>query len=77
LFQRPKTVEDDFIERDGTTRQAFNLSRDDFELAKQKMTDWGVSIHSTPADRSGSGFFLFESQGTPAASRPRRLPVGH
>ena len=45
--------------------QAFTVSRDDFELAKHKMQDWGVRIHTTPAvDRpSGSGFYLFDSEG--------------
>jgi catechol-2,3-dioxygenase len=65
LFQRPKAVEDDCIEREGATHQAFNVSRDDFELVKQKMKDWGVRIHTTPAvDRpSGSGFYFFDSAG--------------
>jgi hypothetical protein len=48
LFQRPKAVEDDFIEREGATHQAFNVSRDDFELAKQKMKDWGSEFIRRP-----------------------------
>jgi catechol 2,3-dioxygenase-like lactoylglutathione lyase family enzyme len=65
LFQRPKPLDGEFIEREGATHQAFNVSRDDFELAKQNMKDWGVRIHSTPAvDRpSGSGFYFFDSEG--------------
>jgi catechol 2,3-dioxygenase-like lactoylglutathione lyase family enzyme len=65
LFQRPAPLDGDFIQREGATHQAFTVSRDDFELAKQKMGDWGVRIHTTPAvDRpSGSGFYFFDSEG--------------
>lgn len=65
LFQRPKPLEGDAIEREGATHQAFSVSRDDFELAKQKMTDWGVKVHDTPAvDRpTGSGFYFFDTEG--------------
>jgi catechol 2,3-dioxygenase-like lactoylglutathione lyase family enzyme len=65
LFQRPKPLDGEFIEREGATHQAFNVSREDFELAKQNMKDWGVRIHTTPAvDRpSGSGFYFFDSEG--------------
>ena len=65
LFQRPAPLDGDFIEREGATHQAFTVSRDDFELAKQKMADWGVRIHTTPAvDRpSGSGLYFFDSEG--------------
>ncbi|MEX0805060.1 MAG: VOC family protein [Candidatus Binatia bacterium] len=65
LFQRPKALEGDAIEREGATHQAFSVSRDDFELAKQKMTDWGVKVHDTPAvDRpTGSGFYFFDTEG--------------
>jgi catechol 2,3-dioxygenase-like lactoylglutathione lyase family enzyme len=65
LFQRPAPLDGDFIQREGATHQAFTVSRDDLELAKQKMGDWGVRIHTTPAvDRpSGSGFYFFDSEG--------------
>lgn len=65
LFQRPKALDGEFIEREGATHHAFHVTREDFELAKQKMKDWGVRIHSTPAvDRpSGSGFYFFDSEG--------------
>ncbi len=65
LFQRPKPLEGDFIEREGATHQAFRVSREDFELAKTKMKEWGVKIHSVPSvDRpSGSGFYFFDSEG--------------
>ena len=65
LFQRPAPLDGDFIEREGATHQAFTVSRDDFDLANQKMADWGVRNHTTPAvDRpSGSGFYFFDSEG--------------
>jgi catechol 2,3-dioxygenase-like lactoylglutathione lyase family enzyme len=65
LFQRPTPLDGDFIQREGATHQAFTVSRDDFELARQKMAEWGVRIHTTPAvDRpSGSGFYFFDSEG--------------
>jgi catechol 2,3-dioxygenase-like lactoylglutathione lyase family enzyme len=65
LFQRPKPLEGDFIEREGATHQAFSVSGEDFELAKVKMKDWGVKVHAVPSvDRaSGSGFYFFDSEG--------------
>ena len=65
LFQRPKPLEGNAIEREGATHQAFTVSREDFELAKQKMKDWGVKVHATASvDRpSGSGFYFFDSEG--------------
>ena len=65
LFQRPKPLEGDFIEREGATHQAFTVSREDFELAKQKMAGSGVKVHTVPSvDRpSGSGFYFFDTEG--------------
>jgi catechol 2,3-dioxygenase-like lactoylglutathione lyase family enzyme len=65
LFQRPKALDGEFIEREGATHHAFHVTREDFELAKHKMKDWGVRIHSTPAvvRPSGSGFYFFDSEG--------------
>jgi glyoxylase I family protein len=65
LFKRPKPLAGDGVERDGATHQAFSVSREDFELARQKMTDWGVRIHSVPSvDRpGGSGFYFFDTEG--------------
>ncbi|MGH7827917.1 MAG: VOC family protein [Candidatus Binatia bacterium] len=65
LFQRPKALEGDAIEREGATHQAFKVSREDFQLAIEKMKDWGVKIHSTATvDRpSGSGFYFFDTEG--------------
>ena len=65
LFERPKALEGDAIEREGATHQAFTVSRQDFELAREKMTEWGVKVHSTATvDRStGSGFYFFDTEG--------------
>jgi catechol 2,3-dioxygenase-like lactoylglutathione lyase family enzyme len=65
LFQRPKPLEGDFLEREGATHQAFTVSREDFELAKQKMAGSGVKVHTVPSvDRpSGSGFYFFDTEG--------------
>ena len=65
LFQRPKPVEKDALAEDGATHHAFVVDREDFELAKQKMKEWGVKIHNIPAvDRpTGSGFYFFDPDG--------------
>jgi catechol 2,3-dioxygenase-like lactoylglutathione lyase family enzyme len=65
LFQRPKPIERDAVAEDGATHQAFVVDREDFELAKEKMKDWGIKIHSIPSvDRpSGSGFYFFDPDG--------------
>jgi catechol 2,3-dioxygenase-like lactoylglutathione lyase family enzyme len=65
LFQRPQPLDSDVLEREGATHQAFNVSRADFELAKQKMAEWGVKVHAVPSvDRStGSGFYFFDTEG--------------
>jgi catechol 2,3-dioxygenase-like lactoylglutathione lyase family enzyme len=64
-FQRPRGLEGDYIEREGATHQAFSVSREDFEIAKQRMREWGVKVHSVPSvDRpSGSGFYFFDTEG--------------
>jgi len=65
LFQRPRPLEGDYIEREGATHQAFSVSREDFEIAKQRMKEWGVKVHSVASvDRpSGSGFYFFDTEG--------------
>ncbi|MGH7826157.1 MAG: VOC family protein [Candidatus Binatia bacterium] len=65
LFQRPKSIEKDALAEDGATHHAFVVDREDFELAKQKMKEWGVKIHNIPAvDRpTGSGFYFFDPDG--------------
>jgi glyoxylase I family protein len=65
LFQRPKRIEKDALAEDGATHHAFVVDREDFELAKEKMKEWGVKIHAVPSvDRpSGSGFYFFDPDG--------------
>jgi glyoxylase I family protein len=65
LFQRPKPIAKDALKEDGATHHAFTVSPEDFELAAQKMKDWGVQVHSIPTvDRpSGRGFYFFDPDG--------------
>ena len=65
LFQRPKRIEKDALAEDGATHHALVVDREDFELAKEKMKEWGVKIHAVPSvDRpSGSGFYFFDPDG--------------
>jgi catechol 2,3-dioxygenase len=65
LFLRPRPRERDALEENGATHQAFEVSSQDFELAVQKMADWGVKVHTTAhvARRTGRGFYFFDSEG--------------
>lgn len=66
LFQRPKPVEEDSISYAGATHQAFLVDNDDFDLAVEKMKEWGVKVHDVPAvDRGplGRGFYFFDTEG--------------
>lgn len=65
LFERPRALERDAVEVDGATHQAFEVSNEDFELAAQKMKEWGVKLHVTErVDRGrGKGFYFFDSEG--------------
>jgi catechol 2,3-dioxygenase len=65
LFLRPRPRERDALQENGATHQAFEVSSEDFELAVQKMAEWGVKIHTTPqvARRTGRGFYFFDSEG--------------
>lgn len=65
LFERPRPAGKDAIETDGATHQAFEVDREDFELAAEKMKEWGVKIHATQrVDRGGgSGFYFFDTEG--------------
>ncbi len=65
LFQRPKPVERDALSEDGATHHAFIVDNDDFELAVEKMKDWGVKVHKVPTvDRpTGRGFYFFDPDG--------------
>jgi catechol 2,3-dioxygenase-like lactoylglutathione lyase family enzyme len=65
LFQRPMPIEKDALKEDGATHHAFTVSPEDFELAAQKMKDWGVKVHSIPTvnRQSGRGFYFFDPDG--------------
>ena len=65
LFERPQPADRNAVEQDGATHQAFEVSREDFEIAAQKMTEWGVKLHATKrVDRGrGSGFYFFDTEG--------------
>src|SRR5438445_13544564 len=65
LFQRSNPIEKDALKEDGVTHHAFMVSPEDFELAAQKMKEWGVKVHSIPiVDRStGRGFYFFDPDG--------------
>ena len=65
LFQRPKPVERDALAEDGATHHAFIVDNDDFELAVEKMKDWGVKVYKVPTvDRpTGRGFYFFDPDG--------------
>ncbi|MGH7770908.1 MAG: VOC family protein [Candidatus Binatia bacterium] len=65
LFERPRPAEKHAIEEDGATHQAFEVNREDFELAAQNMKEWGVKLHVTQrVDRGrGSGLYFFDTEG--------------
>ena len=65
LFERPRPMERNAIEEDGATHQAFEVSNEDFELAAEKMREWGVKLHTTErVDRGrGKGFYFFDTEG--------------
>jgi catechol 2,3-dioxygenase-like lactoylglutathione lyase family enzyme len=65
LFQRPNPVEKNALKNDGATHQAFVVSGEDFELAANKMKDWGVKVYDIPTVEraSGRGFYFFDTEG--------------
>jgi glyoxylase I family protein len=65
LFQRPTPLEKNAVKEDGATHQAFVVSPEDFDLAAQKMKDWGVKIYDVPTVErpSGRGFYFFDPDG--------------
>ena len=65
LFLRPRPRQRDALQESGATHQAFAVSPEDFELAVEKMAEWGVKVHTTPhvARRTGRGFYFFDSEG--------------
>jgi catechol 2,3-dioxygenase-like lactoylglutathione lyase family enzyme len=65
LFQRPRPLERNAIKEDGATHQAFAVNDEDFELAAEKMGEWGVKMFTTPtiSRQSGRGFYFFDTEG--------------
>ena len=65
LFQRPAPVDKDALKEDGATHQAFVVDPEDFDLAVEKMKQWGVKIHDIPTVEraSGRGFYFFDTEG--------------
>jgi len=66
LFERPHPFEKDALKEDGATHQAFIVDNADFDLAAEKMAEWGVKIHDVPSvDRGalGRGFYFFDTEG--------------
>ena len=65
LFQRPKPLKRNAVEEDGATHQAFLVDNEEFELAVQKMKEWGGKVHdrATVTRPSGRGFYFFDSEG--------------
>jgi catechol 2,3-dioxygenase-like lactoylglutathione lyase family enzyme len=65
LFQKPVPLAKDALKEDGATHQAFTVSPEDFELAAEKMQDWGVQVHSIPTVEraTGRGFYFFDPDG--------------
>ena len=78
LFQRPKPMDKDALAEDGATHHAFLVDDADFELAVEKMKDWGVKVYKTPTvDRpTGRGFYFFDPDGNllQLYARPKATP---
>ena len=63
LFERPKPIERDWKE-DSFCHTAFSTSKEDFDLAMEKMKEWGVRIHLGPiVYRGGRTLYFFDSEG--------------
>jgi len=65
LFQRPSPIKRDALQEDGATHHAFVVDPEDFELAVDKMEEWGVKLHGTPTVNrpSGRGLYFFDPDG--------------
>jgi catechol 2,3-dioxygenase-like lactoylglutathione lyase family enzyme len=65
LFQRPAPAEKNALKEEGATHQAFVVDPEDFELAVEKMKQWGVKVHNIPTVEraSGRGFYFFDTEG--------------
>jgi catechol 2,3-dioxygenase-like lactoylglutathione lyase family enzyme len=63
LFQRPKPIERDWTE-DSFCHSAFSTSNEDFDLALEKMKEWGVRFHLGPIGYGqGRTLYFFDSEG--------------
>lgn len=63
LFERPKPIERDWKE-DSFCHTAFAISKEDFNLALEKMKEWDVRIHLGPIGyRGGRTLYFFDSEG--------------
>ncbi len=63
LFERPKPIERDWKE-DSFCHTAFSTSKEDFDLALEKMKEWGVRLHLGPIGyRGGRSLYFFDSEG--------------
>jgi catechol 2,3-dioxygenase-like lactoylglutathione lyase family enzyme len=63
LFQRPKPIERDWKE-DSFCHTAMATSKEDFELALNKMKEWGVKFHLGPiVYPQGRTLYFFDSEG--------------
>lgn len=63
LFERPKPIFRDWKE-DSICHTAFCASKEDFDLALEKMKEWGVNFHLGPIDRgNGRALYFFNPDG--------------
>ncbi len=63
LFERGKTIDRDWKE-DSMCHTAMATSTEDFDLAVEKMKEWGVKIHLDPIDYGrGRTLYFFDTEG--------------
>ncbi len=63
LFDRPKPIDYDW-KSNGMCHTAFTTSTEDFDLAFEKMKEWGVKFHLGPIDYGrGRTLYFFDSEG--------------
>jgi catechol 2,3-dioxygenase-like lactoylglutathione lyase family enzyme len=63
LFERPKPIERDWQE-DSFCHSAFSTSKEDFDLALEKLTEWGARVHLGPIGYGGGRtLYFFDSEG--------------
>jgi catechol 2,3-dioxygenase-like lactoylglutathione lyase family enzyme len=61
LFERPKPNERDWKE-DSFCHTALSTSKEDFDLALEKMKEWGVRVHLGPIDYAADDLFTFSTR---------------